>query len=65
MLQFAVDTRKRMVPLLPNGFSGNAYVLASLVSTAGELEEQSHEYIINQIKESQEFRNPLLCRCIH
>lgn len=52
-LQFAVDARNRMVPPLPKGFSGNAYVLASVVSTAGELEEQSHEYIINQIKETK------------
>ncbi|KAL0407611.1 UNVERIFIED_CONTAM: Brassinosteroid-related acyltransferase 1 [Sesamum radiatum] len=52
-LQFAVDTRKRMVPPLPKGFSGNAFVLASLVSTAGELEERSYEYIIDQIKEAK------------
>ncbi|KAK4491068.1 hypothetical protein RD792_001790 [Penstemon davidsonii] len=52
-LQFAVDARNRMVPPLPKGFSGNAYVLASVFSTAGELEEQSHESTINQIKEAK------------
>ncbi|KAI3454241.1 hypothetical protein Pfo_010904 [Paulownia fortunei] len=52
-LQFAVDARNRMVTLFPKGFSGNGYVLASVVSTAGELEEHCHEYIINQIKETK------------
>ncbi|KAJ4707802.1 putative Transferase [Melia azedarach] len=33
-LQFAVDTRNKMEPPLPKGFSGNAYVLASVALTA-------------------------------
>ncbi|KAK9279445.1 hypothetical protein L1049_013124 [Liquidambar formosana] len=52
-LQFAVDTRNKMVPLLPKGFSGNAYVLASVALTAGELEEESHEALIEKIKEAK------------
>lgn len=42
-----------MVPPLPQGFSGNAYVLASILSTAGELAESSYTCIINQIKEAK------------
>nr|POE71589.1 brassinosteroid-related acyltransferase 1 [Quercus suber] len=52
-LQFAVDTRNKMVPPLPNGFSGNAYVLASVALTAGALEEQSHETIVEKIREAK------------
>lgn len=52
-LQFAVDTRNKMVPPLPKGFSGNAYVLASVALTAGELEELSHEAIVEKIKEAK------------
>ncbi|KAL7112365.1 hypothetical protein ACP275_05G147400 [Erythranthe tilingii] len=52
-LQFAVDIRKKMVPQLPKGFSGNGYVLASIITTAGELEEQSHRYIIERINETK------------
>ncbi|GMY29201.1 brassinosteroid-related acyltransferase 1 [Fagus crenata] len=52
-LQFAVDTRNKMVPPLPKGFSGNAFVLASVALTAGALEEQSHETIIERIREAK------------
>ncbi|XP_059658229.1 brassinosteroid-related acyltransferase 1 [Cornus florida] len=52
-LQFAVDTRTRMVPPLPKGFSGNAYVLASVAMTAGELEEASYEAIVEKIEEAK------------
>ncbi|CBI21083.3 unnamed protein product, partial [Vitis vinifera] len=52
-LQFAVDTRTKMVPPLPQGFSGNAYVLASIALTAGELEEESHGSLIERIKEAK------------
>ena len=52
-LQFAVDIRNKMVPPLPRHFSGNAYVLASVALTAGELEEQSHHAIVEKIKEAK------------
>ncbi|KAF2287265.1 hypothetical protein GH714_039483 [Hevea brasiliensis] len=52
-LQFAVDTRNKMMPSLPKGFSGNAYVLASVLTRAGELEEGSHEAIIEKIKQAK------------
>ncbi|KAG9456272.1 hypothetical protein H6P81_000780 [Aristolochia fimbriata] len=52
-LQFAVDTRNKMNPPLPRSFSGNAYVLSSLSSTAGEVEEQSLETIVEKIKEAK------------
>ncbi|KAJ4950596.1 hypothetical protein NE237_027428 [Protea cynaroides] len=52
-LQFAVDARNKMVPPLPRGFSGNAYVLASVCCTAGELEGASYDGIIQKIKEAK------------
>ncbi|KAK3410690.1 hypothetical protein EUGRSUZ_J02627 [Eucalyptus grandis] len=52
-LQFAVDTRNRLSPPLPKGFSGNAYVLASVALTAGELMESSHADIIKKIREAK------------
>ncbi|KAI6680282.1 hypothetical protein NL676_034163 [Syzygium grande] len=52
-LQFAVDTRNRMSPPLPKGFSGNAYVLASVALTAGELMESSQADIIEKIREAK------------
>lgn len=53
-LQFAVDIRKRTEPPLPEGFSGNAYVLASVASTAGELlEELTLESIVHKIREAK------------
>ncbi|XVE71248.1 hypothetical protein DITRI_Ditri10aG0135500 [Diplodiscus trichospermus] len=52
-LQFAVDIRNRMVPPLPKGFSGNAYVLASVAITAEELEARSREATVEKIKEAK------------
>ncbi|OMO61593.1 Transferase [Corchorus capsularis] len=52
-LQFAVDIRNKMAPPLPKGFSGNAYVLASVGLTADELEEASHEAIVEKIREAK------------
>ncbi|XP_043699297.1 brassinosteroid-related acyltransferase 1 [Telopea speciosissima] len=52
-LQFAVDARNKIVPPLPRGFSGNAYVLASVCCTAGELEEASYDGTIEKIKEAK------------
>ncbi|XP_015884777.1 brassinosteroid-related acyltransferase 1 isoform X2 [Ziziphus jujuba] len=52
-LQFAVDTRNKVVPPLPNSFSGNAYVLASVALKAGELELVSHKTIIQKIREAK------------
>ncbi|KAF5456796.1 hypothetical protein F2P56_026237 [Juglans regia] len=52
-LQFSVDVRNRMVPPLPKGFSGNAYVLASIAMTAGALEGESHERIVEKIREAK------------
>ncbi|KAL9230295.1 hypothetical protein vseg_005668 [Gypsophila vaccaria] len=49
-LQFSVDTRTRLAPPLAQGFSGNAYVLASVALLAGELELASYETIVNKIK---------------
>ncbi|KAE8665567.1 putative homogentisate phytyltransferase 1 [Hibiscus syriacus] len=49
-LQFAVDVRNKMVPQLPKGFSGNAFVLASVALTAEELENGSHEATLEKIK---------------
>ncbi|CAO2816887.1 unnamed protein product [Amaranthus hypochondriacus] len=49
-LQFAVDTRSRLTPQLSQGFSGNAYVLASVALTAGELELSSYESVVSMIK---------------
>ena len=42
-----------MVPPLPKGFSGNAYVLASVMMSVGELEQASHEGIIEKIREAK------------
>ncbi|KAL1353300.1 hypothetical protein HN51_017248 [Arachis hypogaea] len=53
-LQFAVDTRNKMVPPLPKGFSGNAYVLASLMMSVSQLlDHSSHELIIEKIREAK------------
>ncbi|KAL5850202.1 hypothetical protein ACOSQ3_008257 [Xanthoceras sorbifolium] len=52
-LQFAVDIRNKMEPPLAKGFSGNAFVLASVALTAGELEERTHEGIVEKIKEAK------------
>lgn len=52
-LQFAVDIRNKIEPPLPKGFSGNAFVLASVALTAGQLEEGTHEAIVEKIKEAK------------
>ncbi|KOM48737.1 hypothetical protein LR48_Vigan07g244100 [Vigna angularis] len=52
-LQFAVDIRNKTRPPLPKCFSGNAYVLASIMMPMGELENASHESIIEKIREAK------------
>ncbi|XP_027939504.1 brassinosteroid-related acyltransferase 1 [Vigna unguiculata] len=52
-LQFAVEIRNKMRPALPKCFSGNAYVLASIMMAMGELEDASHECIIEKIREAK------------
>ncbi|XP_030512079.1 brassinosteroid-related acyltransferase 1 [Rhodamnia argentea] len=52
-LQFAVDTRNRVSPPLPKGFSGNAYVLTSVALTAGELMDLSQADVIEKIREAK------------
>ncbi|KAL9363515.1 hypothetical protein Peur_046300 [Populus x canadensis] len=41
------------MPPLSKGYSGNAYVLISVALTAGELEEGSHEAMIEKITEAK------------
>nr|KYP36455.1 3'-N-debenzoyl-2'-deoxytaxol N-benzoyltransferase [Cajanus cajan] len=52
-LQFAVDIRAKTSPPLPKPFTGNAYVLASIMMPASELEHSSHEVIIERIREAK------------
>lgn len=52
-LQFTVDTRSRMDPPLPRGFTGNAFVLSSISCTAEELEHQTLSAIVEKIKEAK------------
>lgn len=52
-LQFSVDTRNKMTPSLPRGFSGNAYVLASVLSSAARLEEATLEALVEMIREAK------------
>lgn len=52
-LQFAVDTRNKVVPPLPNGFSGNAYVLASVALPAAQLDQISHIAIVDKIRQAK------------
>ncbi|XP_022135512.1 brassinosteroid-related acyltransferase 1 [Momordica charantia] len=52
-LQFAVDARNRLLPPLPKGFSGNAFVLASVTLTAKQLEEKSHRTIVEMIQNAK------------
>ena len=56
-LQFAVDTRNKVVPPLPGGFSGNAYVLASVALAAGEVEKVSYKAIIEKIRQAKDSIN--------
>ena len=53
-LQFAVDTRNKLRPPLPAGFSGNAYVLASVALSAGEVEKLRYKAIVEKIREAKE-----------
>lgn len=55
-LQFSVDTRKKVSPPLPSGFSGNAYVLASVAVPAGDLagDKLSHKAVIEKIREAKD-----------
>lgn len=52
-LQFAVDARNKVEPSLPEGFSGNAYVLASVALTAGQVEQATHKAIVEKIREAK------------
>ncbi|RDY06430.1 Brassinosteroid-related acyltransferase 1, partial [Mucuna pruriens] len=52
-LQFAVDVRNKTRPALPKSFSGNAYVLASIMMPVVELEDASHEGIVEKIREAK------------
>ncbi|MED6145198.1 hypothetical protein PIB30_022795 [Stylosanthes scabra] len=54
-LQFAVDTRNKTVPPLPKGFSGNAYVLASVMMPVSQLLDNNStlEFIIEKIREAK------------
>lgn len=53
-LQFAVDARNKVVPPLPQGFTGNAYVLASVALTASQVVDQSdHKTIVDKIREAK------------
>lgn len=52
-LQFSVDVRNKVDPALPQGFSGNAFVLASVALTAAQVEEATHKAIIEKIREAK------------
>ncbi|KAL6207340.1 hypothetical protein ACLB2K_018298 [Fragaria x ananassa] len=53
-LQFAVDARNKVEPPLPRGFTGNAYVLASVALTASQVVDQSdHKAIVDKIREAK------------
>ncbi|XP_050217073.1 brassinosteroid-related acyltransferase 1 [Mercurialis annua] len=52
-LQFSMDIRNKIQPSLPKGFAGNAFVLVSVTLTAGELERESNETIIEKIKQAK------------
>ncbi|XP_008452869.2 brassinosteroid-related acyltransferase 1 [Cucumis melo] len=52
-LQFAVDARNKLMPPLPKGFSGNAFVLASVALTAKQLDEESYKTIIEMIQKAK------------
>ncbi|PKI43116.1 brassinosteroid-related acyltransferase 1 isoform X2 [Punica granatum] len=49
-LQFPVDVRNKMSLPLSRGFTGNAYVLASVMLTCKELEQSSYEGIARKIR---------------
>ncbi|KAK6927612.1 hypothetical protein RJ641_006203 [Dillenia turbinata] len=52
LLEHGLDIRSKLGSPLPRGFSSNACLLAC-VSMAGELEVESHEAIIEKIKEAK------------
>lgn len=52
-LQFTVDIRNKMDPPLPNSFSGNAFVLCSAASTAGEIINIKLTTLVEKIKEAK------------
>ncbi|KAL6012114.1 hypothetical protein ACLOJK_002590 [Asimina triloba] len=56
-LQFTVDTRSKLSPPLPKGFTGNAYVLASISCSAAQLEEDTLEATILKVKEAKQAVN--------
>ncbi|KAF3786093.1 Omega-hydroxypalmitate O-feruloyl transferase [Nymphaea thermarum] len=53
-LQFTMNLRNKLVPPLSEAFSGNAYVLASVSCTVGDLEKESLDETIGKIKAAQE-----------
>ncbi|CAN6448107.1 unnamed protein product [Victoria cruziana] len=53
-LQFTVNLRSKLVPPLSDAFSGNAYVLASVLCTVGDLEKESLEETICKMKAARE-----------
>ncbi|PKU79068.1 Omega-hydroxypalmitate O-feruloyl transferase [Dendrobium catenatum] len=52
-LQFTVDIRNKMDPPLPQSFSGNAFVLCSVASTAGEIINIKLTTLVDKIKEAK------------
>lgn len=52
-LQFSVDIRSKMSPPLPQSFTGNAFVLASISSTSSLLQQQTLKSIIESIKQAK------------
>ncbi|KAJ3677286.1 hypothetical protein LUZ60_003010 [Juncus effusus] len=57
-LQFAVDTRTRLQnPPLPKQFAGNAYVLSSISSTTGDLQQKTLATIVQEIKMAKQAIN--------
>ncbi|XP_050365943.1 brassinosteroid-related acyltransferase 1 [Argentina anserina] len=53
-LQFSVDARNKVDPPLAQGFTGNAYVLASVALTASQVVDQSdHKAIVDKIREAK------------
>ncbi|KAL6216053.1 hypothetical protein ACLB2K_009280 [Fragaria x ananassa] len=52
-LQFSVDARNKVEPPLPRGFTGNAYVLASVALTASQVDQSDHKAIVDKIREAK------------
>ncbi|ERN02863.1 hypothetical protein AMTR_s00086p00181730 [Amborella trichopoda] len=53
-LQFSMDARAKVVPPLSTEFSGNAYVMASIFTTAKALEEEPISTTAYKIREAKE-----------